>query len=74
MLQYGDEGDDNGKLNHPMGIAVYKDKVYVADSVLLYSTLMVNFAATSLVGVYVSFKMLLSVRPSDQLLVIISTV
>ena len=32
VLQLGDEGDGDGQLNHPMGITVHKDKVYVADS------------------------------------------
>ena len=32
ILQFGDEGDDDGQLNYPMGIAAYKDKMYAADS------------------------------------------
>ena len=32
MLQLGEEGDDSGQLNHSMGIAAYKEKVYVTDS------------------------------------------
>ena len=32
MLQFGEEGEDDGQLIHPMGIAVYKHKVYVADN------------------------------------------
>ena len=57
MLQFGDEGDGDGQLNHPMGIAAYKEKVYVADSANSHIAVFYtngNFSATSLVGVYMT--------------------
>ena len=32
MLHFGEEGENDGQLIHPMGIVAYKNKVYVADS------------------------------------------
>ena len=47
LLQFGSNGSSAGQLSYPAGIAVHKDKAYIADyivtSVYQYSILMVSF-------------------------------